>query len=333
MPRSDALKRGVTRGDDPVIQQAAIWLVKLHAGEMDDADERALRKWRMQAPEHERAWQAADDLARTFGMVPAGIGVQTLEDARRIRRRTLVRSVALLTMATPATWLAWRVWGVELSADYRTAIGERRSYVLADGTRLLLNTGSAVDVVFDGQQRLVLLRTGEILLETGHPELSGRPVPPFFVQTAQGRVQALGTRFAVRTDESAERTRIVVLEHAVEIRSPTNSASGTFVQAGEQVDFTRDAIAAPRAVEPGATAWAQGAIVADRLRLEDFLAELSRYRPGVLRCAPEVAELRISGVFQAADTDSVLATLQQTLGVEVRMRTRYWVTVTARSVG
>ncbi len=329
MHRLDALNPTRPRGDDPVVLQAADWLVKLHAGEMDEAGHRALHAWRAQAPEHERAWQAADELARTFGRVPTGLGVPTLESARRLRRRVLLRSTVLLATGAPAAWLAWRTWGVELAAEYRTAVGERRGFVLADGTRLLLDTGSAADVVFDERERLVLLRAGRILVETGHA--TGLPARPFFVQTAQGRVRALGTRFTVRGGD--ERTRVAVLEHAVEIAPRATDATRVVVRAGREVDFTRDAAGTPRAIAAGADAWSQGALVADRQRLEDFLAELSRYRPGVLHCAPEVANLRISGVFQVADTDQVLATLAQTLPVQVRTRTRYWVTVGARAPG
>jgi len=58
-----------------------------------------------------------------------------------------------------------------------------------------------------------------------------------------------------------------------------------------------------------------------------FLAELSRHRPGVLRCDPAVAALELTGVFPLADTDRVLTALQQSLPIKVHSLTRYWVTV------
>src|SRR5690606_11580505 len=82
------------------------------------------------------------------------------------------------------------------TADYRTATGEQRRSVLADGTQLQLNTASAVDVAYDANSRRLVLREGEILITTA-PDPAGRP---FFVQTPQGIVQALGTRFSVRSD-------------------------------------------------------------------------------------------------------------------------------------
>ena len=65
----------------------------------------------------------------------------------------------------------------------------------------------------------------------------------------------------------------------------------------------------------------------DDWRLGDFITELGRYRPGVLRCAPQVQDLSISGAFRIDDTDTVLENLGKTLPVRVRYLTRYWVSI------
>ena len=73
--------------------------------------------------------------------------------------------------------------------------------------------------------------------------------------------------------------------------------------------------------------WTRGVIKAERMSLASFAAELGRYRPGLLRCDPEVAQLEVSGAFQLHDTDQALHALTQVLPVEIRYRTRYWVTI------
>ena len=60
--------------------------------------------------------------------------------------------------------------------------------------------------------------------------------------------------------------------------------------------------------------------------------QFSRYRPGLLRWDPAVANLRVTGSFQLADTDRVLTLLAATLPVELQWRTRFWVTLIPRSV-
>ena len=63
------------------------------------------------------------------------------------------------------------------------------------------------------------------------------------------------------------------------------------------------------------------------MRLDAFAAELARYRAGIVRCDPDVADLRISGAFQLNNTDSVLQALPALLPVQVTYRTSYWVTL------
>lgn len=63
------------------------------------------------------------------------------------------------------------------------------------------------------------------------------------------------------------------------------------------------------------------------MRLADFVSEVGRYRPGYLGCAAEIGDLRLSGVFRLEDTDKLLAIVAQTLPVQVRYRTRWWVSL------
>lgn len=65
-------------------------------------------------------------------------------------------------------------------------------------------------------------------------------------------------------------------------------------------------------------------------RLADVVAELGRYRPGVLRCDAEVAGLRLSGALSVSDTDAALRVLAARLPVKVLRRSAYWVTVASR---
>lgn len=217
----------------------------------------------------------------------------------------------------------------QTAADHRTATGEQRSVVLEDGSRITLNTASAIDVHFDGERRVVRLVAGEILISTSHATRhGGMELRPFVIETAHGRIRALGTRFSVRQQD--DRTHVAVIESAVEITSSNAMVPSRVLHAGEQGSFTRLVIDAPFALEQQAFAWSRGQIVADDMRLGDFLADLGRYRPGFLRCDPAVADLRFSGVFPLQDTDRILSALPHVLPVQVKLRTRYWVTVMAK---
>ena len=209
-----------------------------------------------------------------------------------------------------------------LRADYRTATGERREVVLGDGSVLSLNTRSAVNVRFDDKRRLIELLAGEILVTSGHGAGSAAPL---VVATREGLVRALGTRFVVRQQDGV--STVEVFESAVDIRPRDSAGAPLLLAAGRGVAFSRHAPDAPHTIDAYADAWSRGQLIVDDVALGDFLADLARYRPGVIDCAPAVAQLRLSGVFPLADTQRILNMLPNSLPVQVRSRTRYWVTV------
>ncbi|GAB2474392.1 FecR family protein [Comamonas humi] len=311
--------------DPRILDEAAHWLARQHASDFGPAEQAALERWRRQSAQHEQVWQRAEHLLQRMNSVPAAIGMAVL-DRPRSSRRQMLRAVAVV-LATPALgWLAyrqapWQGW----MADYRTATGERRTVTLADGSRMQLNTATAVSVRIDQQARRIRQYTGEILVETSHaPEYAALPL---IVQTEDGQMQALGTRFTVRKHERG--TTLAVLEGAVRV-TPAQASAPVTVQAGEQLLFQGQGAGAAAPIAAQADAWTQGVLYAENQRLQDFLAELGRYRAGVLQCDPGVADLRVSGIFQLRDTDGILALLPHSLPVRVEQRTRYWVTVARR---
>jgi transmembrane sensor len=314
--------------DPAILKEAAGWLVRVQSETLSAADSAALDRWRARSADHEAAWQRAETMLRSFGQVPPHIGGQTLRQAHRAGRRQAVRALAGLLVLGPAAWmgareLPWREW----RADLRTATGEQRRIALADGTQLVLNTASAVDVDYTFAQRVLWLRAGEILLTTGHdPAPVRRPV---LVQTPQGVLRALGTRFMVR-DEGA-RVRVAVYEGAVEVRPAREGANPLVLAAGDQTVFSAEGAAAPVSADPLAASWADGMLAARNWRLADLVAELGRYRHGVLRCDPAVAGLRVSGAFPLNDIDASLRLLEKTLPVRVSQVTPWWITVAPRA--
>ncbi|WP_260396813.1 FecR domain-containing protein [Variovorax sp. KBW07] len=314
--------------DARLVDEAAQWLARMHAGHFTEADAQRCERWRNQSPDHQRVWQSAEQLSRKFGAVPPAVGMPVLDRGRATaNRRALLRTVAVLLAAPSVAWIGYRAvpWQT-LGAEYRTATGERRDIVLDDGSRISINTATAIDVAFDATRRLVRQREGEILIETASDPSPG-PHRPFLVETPEGRLQALGTRFIVRRDEG--HSRLTVLAGAVEVRPSRAPDASVVVSAGQQLAFTADAVGAVSPASTGADAWAQGVLYAQEMRLGDFIAELARYRSGVLRCDPAIADLRVSGAFQLDNTDRILDILAQTLPVRVDSRTRYWVTLTA----
>ncbi|MDR3016113.1 MAG: FecR domain-containing protein [Delftia acidovorans] len=318
-----------------VLDEAAEWLMRLHDSGATDADRAACERWRQADPQHALAWERAERLLGKLGGLPAALAMPALDRPRshRAQRRAAVARLAALLAVAPAGWLTWRVadqsgWG----ADLRTATGERRTEHLADGSRLLLDTASAADIRFDGVLRRVTLRQGAISIETAAD--TARPHRPFVVDTAHGRLRALGTRFTVRQEgdrADGGPVRLAVTEGAVEVTLRGAASPALVLQAGQQTVLRAGQVTAPQPLQPEATAWTHGMLMADAMPLAAFCAELSRYRPGLLQCAPEVRGLRVSGSFPLGDTDQTLTMLASTYPVDVQTRMRgYWITVVAR---
>ncbi|MGJ7490484.1 FecR domain-containing protein [Variovorax sp. ZT4R33] len=314
-----------------MLEEAADWMVRFKSGSMTERSLHQFERWRTGSAAHVEAWRRAERVLGAFDIVPEAIGSETMKRLAKPGRRQALRALGIVTVAAPVAWLAWRdpvasTWIASWNADLRSTAGEQRTITLQDGTRLVLNTASAVDVAFSLTERRLHLRQGEILVTTSHEDPS--PIDrPFIVQTAQGDVRALGTRFSVRAEE--ESTRVALFEGALHIQAAQTGQS-LMLRAGEQTLFSATAIEAPQAAPPTASLWEQGMLVANDMRLSTFAAELGRYRAGVLRCHPDAANLRVSGAFPLKDTDASLQLLQKTLPVRISTMTRYWVVIEPR---
>lgn len=302
-----------------VARQAAHWHMLMLDDGVSPAQQAACSRWRAAAPEHERAWQKARRVQEQLGLLPPRLAMGTLH---RERRQALKQLLALAILA-PLGYAGYRQLAPQQAYD--TAVGQHQRLTLADGTVLELNTDTAVAVDFDQQQRLITLRHGEVLIDSGAD--AGHPWHrPLRVASAQGTLQALGTRFLVRQRDS--RTQLAVYEGAVRV-TPFQGPEHT-LEAGQQLSFDAHGQGPLSAAREQDLQWTQGQLVVDEMPLGEFLAELGRYRPGWLRAQGDVQRLLISGAFQLHDTDAILAALPATLPVQVDYRTRYWVTVSAR---
>ncbi len=315
----------MSKADAQLVDQAIQWMITLRFNVADDAATAAFDRWLHTSAEHQRVWQRVVTMNDDLTQLPAQVGRHALRGARqRISRREGLKLLGLVAGAAGLTWLGRDYTPLPaLMADYRTATGERRWVALNDGSRIQLNSASAIDASFNAERRLVQLRQGEIVVNTGTDNR------PFWVQTRDGYLRALGTRFLVR--EEAHGTLLAVQQGAVAVFADSQAASARQVfRPGESVVFNRNGIrpAVANGLDPWA--WSDGVISAHDMRLDDFLTELARYRDGVLRCSEAVAGLRVSGTYQLDDTDQVLGLVAQSLKLDVTYRSRYWVTVSLR---
>jgi len=318
-----------------VMEQAAEWYALLRSGEASAAERQQWQQWVERKAEHREAWGYVERIGRRFSPLQSSpdrdaavtaFG-QAASAGRRGRRQLLLGLAGALGIAGLG-WTAWRqtplpivasTWG----ADQRAGIGETRRVALADGTEVWLKALSAFDVDYGATLRRLQLVAGELLIATA-PD----PARPFVVDTAQGRLQALGTRFTVRGEEDG--VVVAVHEGAVRIDTAVSRASG-IVPAGRQARFTADTVDAILPVNPAREAWTRGVLVADDTPLADVVAELRRYHFGHLAVAPEVARLHVFGSYPLQDTGRALDMLASVLPVRVRRTLPWWISIEPRA--
>lgn len=315
---------GPTAVDAELLSEAADWVMRRQEGPLGDDEAAQWRHWQQRSRAHAEAWQRAERVLATFAAVPAPLTRAVAGRLPDASRRQIVKAMAMVAVTPAAVWIAARQapWQTQF-ADLRTATGEQVTRSLPDGSSLVLNTGSALDLRYTASERRLFLHAGEVFVTTAS-DASGRP---FLVSSSGVTVQALGTRFSVRRLDS-ETTHVAVFEHAVEVRSPDRPALR--LNAGEQARFGSQSAISLQPVHPGESAWTQGMLVARDLPLHALIAELNRYRPGRLRCHPAVGQLRVSGAFPLRDTDASLDLLRKTLPVDIGRSSRWWVTVEPR---
>lgn len=300
--------------NEQALHTAALWSVRLRDAQVTVAE---VAQWRAAHPAHEAAWRRIEQLeSRLAGLQAAPpAAVRQALACSGLSRRQLLRTLAGLGIAVPSAWLAVSHWH---SGEYQTQAGEIKRFTLADGSTLLLNSDTVVDVEFGETARHIYLKRGELMIKTA-PD-----VRTLSVSTRDGRFVALGTHFTVRLNPTSSQMALLAGQVAIENRAGERVR---IAQPGEvwQLNPQGLNIALANGIDP--TAWLQRRLILDNARLDEVLAELARQRSGWLRCDPAAGELKVSGVFVLDDTDQVLATLQSALPIRVRYRSSYWVVV------
>ncbi|CAN7148269.1 FecR domain-containing protein [Acidovorax sp. Leaf78] len=331
---------------DPVAQeemarQAAEWIVQLTADGADERDRarRGFEAWKATDPRHAAA---AAEMESLLGQVQsmrerAGGFPQTTQAAKAALRAGLARprsgarrvGVAMACALAVSAWCALQAWPAGyLLAGLRTSTGQWQSHILADGSHLTLGSASAVNVRYGADGRTVELVQGEILVDVARDGQALAGPRPFDVETPEGRIRALGTRFAVRRMDMAEGpvTELTMLESTVAVQQADGhpaGGEGTRVHAGERVRITRHGVGAvqPVDVRSAAQAWAAHQLVANDRPLSEVLDELARHRPGHLRYDRSAIEgIRVSAVLPLDDTDQALQLLLTSFP-QLRVRT------------
>lgn len=283
------------------------WVILLNSGKATAADQRAYQQWRALDSEHQRLVDDALALWAMIGQTPTAQRFVADEVPRKVRRAwwpALAASV-LLALAGVTGWQQWPA----LNADYHTSVGAQQSLTLADGSKVMLNSASAISVDFTANQRTVTLRSGEAWFE---PAADTRP---FVVGAGDERLEARSAQFSVRRE--GEVLSLVVSSGQVQF---SGAHQPVLVQANQRlVHQAGQPLLAQQPVDAASlTAWQRGKLIFNGRPMGEVIAELERYQHGrILISDRQLAALPVSGVFDLDDPEGLLRTLEQRFPLKV----------------
>lgn len=298
--------------DDRVNAQAREWVLLLASGEAASADLHAVRQW-LTDPAHARAfererafWQDLELHRGLFtGPVPAPPARRGLRRiAGRWRPRIGKRAAAGAAVACLALALAGPDIALRLQADHMTETGAIRSVTLADGSAAVLDSGSAISVDYRNGERQVTLLRGRAWFNVAHGDAR-----PFRVVAAGGVTEDIGTAFEV-AHRDAHAVEVAVSEGAVRV-APASGQSSLQLGAGERVHYADSAARRIAALRPDRiAAWRNGELLIDKRPLAEAIAEVKRYRNGMVIVLADLRHAKpVSAVFRTDRPDGALAAL------------------------
>ncbi len=216
------------------------------------------------------------------------------------RRRALAiaASFALVVLAIFGSW-QW----LQPPSAYATGIGERRVVTLEDGSRISLDSDTAVRVHYRKDARELVLLQGRARFDVAHDITR-----PFTVAAGHETVVAVGTSFDVERLDN--KVFVTLIEGHVVVKTDqgasrdltTQQAKPVSLIAGQQLVAARDVKPLiTLASLPVATAWESGRLILNNEPLDEAVERVNRYTNKPLQVDPAVANLRVSGVFNAGD--------------------------------
>jgi transmembrane sensor len=296
--------------------EAIQWVVRL-GGNPSPAERSAFEAWCRRSPAHAGATHQARALLEELGQTEVAAEyrqwVQALTPPPRgiSRRALLVGSASAAATVAAVGLVGSGALGppAGLFADQSTRIGQRRQSRLPDGSRVWLNSDSALSLDFSATSRKVSVLAGEALFEVAHD-----PLRPFMASTGDGQTRASAGRYALRRE--ARHSAITVLSGTVEVRSAASTAS---IGENQRIAFSPDLLGQVETVDADAlTAWVRGKLIFNRQSLTAIAAELERYVAGrVVVMGDRLRQLQLSGVFELDDTDALLRTVATLAKAEI----------------
>ena len=302
--------------DDPLLStdvraEAAAWIARLHDEQRGPHLEAQFRGWLDENEEHRRAFARMTQVWEQAGKIrmrAPGISAARKGRSSGFNRWAPSLAATLILVAVGAVYY-WRDGALE------TGVGQRQIRLLRDGTRVVLNTDTRIEVNYDQRLRRVRLIRGEAWFN-----VSKHPTWPFVVSVGDQEVRALGTSFIVRRD--AQDLSVTLVDGQVSVTPSARnddapSQAPQILAPGQRLVISRHhELAMDRPELSRVTAWERGQVEFAETPLEDAVTEMNRYTTThIMVPDADIAQLRIGGVFHAGDSDEFIKVVTAAFGL------------------
>ena len=332
---------------DKIDEEAAIWVMRLVEDSVSDKDQRDFSEWIAQSPQHRSAfeelwvfWTGLECLEQFNDYAESDVALEAMhseqkEDRRRIPgpfvKWSLVASLAAVVGFVTLQVLTGQ--GHQFEATYQTAVGEQEVIELPDGSSIVLNTNSQVEISYDRAYRHITLVKGEAYFD-----VAANPKKRFSVVTERGKVTATGTAFSVRLNK--QELGVVVTEGSVFVEPA--SLSGNSLRTPQQGQSRQGLVRTQRSIEvlAGQSAivkqgvgvasvederalervrdWQDGELSFRGETLEQVVGEIGRYTNVRIEFGDdELRKQRIVAYYKIGDIDRIFEALNVMADIEV----------------
>lgn len=310
--------------------QAAQWIIARDEPDWNEDNQAQLEAWLAESDMNrivflrlEHSWREADRI-RALGLTMTSQTLQE-ESAEPSHSSGLSwwRPVAIAASLVVAVGIGWHEYprSTELTAQiastrFDTGVGGHKIVGLPDGSKVELNTASAIRADVEEDRREVWLDKGEAYFEVAHDQSR-----PFVVHAGARQVTVLGTKFSVRRD--GDKVSVFVREGRVRVDDIEDGhAMRSTTITGGDIALARGAATLVTAKSEGrvddALAWRQGMLSFDQERLRDVAAEFNRYnRQQLIVTDPAAADIRIGGMFPASKPGDFIRLLRDAYGLKI----------------
>lgn len=316
------------QGSDPehdVRAEAIAWLSALRSSENSEQYQ-AFEDWYAADPIHADIY---DDVVANWETM--GLAAQTPAAKASARQTTSIdgRSKVKWAIAAVAVLVLTLVSGMGFTnpgvvppdravrTEIASQTGEIRTVTLDDGSRLTLDTGTAVTVAYRAGERQLTLKRGRARFDVAHD-----PKRPFVVVAGSGTIIAHGTLFDVSLKEAG--VTVALLRGSVEVKSGVASPAartvrGRLLVPGQQVILSRRLpVAEATTLSDAETRWPTGILSFEDVSLSELALAVNRYNSVQIRFSdPAVAALRFTGSVAARDAGGLARMLSASFNLDL----------------